>query len=379
MPAALRSLDAIYDSLDANGLETQMTLDNSEKGICTQYTPTVYFCYMYSAKVWTEFNEALGIRQGQSVLSPGIQVAANNMPQGEIFQVPLRRNIGRQRQIHVVVHLQNCRADLGRKGFQQEIVEFSQSMARKLIEQPIQRLRSNLRPVTGVRGDLVREREVDNWKDEFVTHESEHPLAVANENFFLPTRRISLTSIPTREQDVIALFNQLLAGGVIRGIQIMATNERFTYDGMYRVIFDEPLVNHIYDQETNPLGVLQDYTEEMAGHRSGPKIMEYKYSLDALLEDMESGVKNSNDIGLVVVWETGSDYEGNYHITSLIDPDNLAERQYHGVTHVMTNVNTGQREMDLIILGELIDFLNDPSGVTMRQKTKYDKESLTEQ
>jgi hypothetical protein len=165
----------------------------------------------------------------------------------------------------------------------------------------------------------------------------------------------------------------------MRGIQIMATNERFTYDGMYRVVFDEPLQNHIFDAERNPLGVLEDYVREVGVFRSKPKIMEYKYSLDALIEDLQSGDKNSNDIDLVVVWESGSDYEDNYHITSLLDPDNLSERQYHGVTHVMTNVNTGQREMDLIVLQELVEFLNDPNGTVQRQKRKYEVDLLLEE
>jgi hypothetical protein len=376
MPPSISNLDAIFDTFDVRNLKDQIALDESEIEICEQYDPTIYFCYTYSAKVWSQFNDTLGIRQGQSILSPGIQIAANNMPQGEIIQIPLRRNIGRQNQIHIVVHLKNCRADLGRKGFQQEIVGFSQSIGRKLIDKPIQKFRQNLRPVTGVRSDLARESEVDDWKDEFIKHESEHPLQITNENFFIPTKRVSLTSAPTREQDVIALFNQLLAGGVIRGIQIMSTNERFTYDGMFRVVIDEPIENHIYEEIKNPLGVLQEYAIETGVFQSKPKIMEYKFSLDALIEDLESGVKNSNDISLVVVWETGKDYQGNYHITSLLDPDNLSERQYHGVTHVMTNVNSGQREMDLIILEELVAFINDPAGTMAAQKAKYEDETF---
>ena len=378
IPSALNNLDAIYDTLDVSALQNQIQLEDVEKSLCELYDPTVHFCYTYSAKVWPQFNEDLGIRQGQTILSPGIQIAANNMPQGEIIQIPLRRNIGRQNQMHLVLHLRNCRADLGRKGLQKEIVEFSQSVARKLIERPLQRLRPRLRPVTGARSDLARESEVDDWKDSFSKYEVEYPLTIINEHFFIPTRRVSITSIPTREQDVISLFNQLLAGGAIRGIQIMATNERFTYDGMYRITFDEPLENHIYNADSNPLGVLEEYAREVGIFRSKPKIMEYKFSLDGLIEDLEAGNKNSNDIGLVVVWETGTDYQGNYHITSLLDSDNLSERQYHGVTHVMTNMNTGQREMDLIVLAELVDFLNDPSGAVDRQRKKYEEDVLIE-
>ena len=73
------------------------------------------------------------------------------------------------------------------------------------------------------------------------------PLILENENF-LPQRKISITSVPTREQDVIALFNQMIAGGVIRGLRIMSTNERTSYDGLYRIIIEEPIDHHLYDE-----------------------------------------------------------------------------------------------------------------------------------
>jgi len=377
-PGALSNLDAIHDTLDPAALRELIELDSSEEEIVKQYDPTVYFCYVFSAKVWTQLNENLGLRLGHRVFAPGIQIAANNMPQGELLQVPLARNIGRQNQIHVVVHLQRCRADLGRKGFQKEIVQFCESVARKLIERPVQRVRPHLRPASGVKRDLIRQSEVDGWKDSSKQHEEAHPLEIKNPNFFLPMRRIALTSYPTREQDVIALFNQLLAGGVIRGIKVMATNERLTYDGMYRVVCDEPLEHHIYDAASNPLGLLREIAEEHRGLLSAPKILEYKFSLDGLIEDMESGDKNSNDIDLVVVWETGLDYQGNYHITSLLDPDNLSDRQYHGVTHAILSFGTGQKEMDLIVLEELIHFLNVPDTALEEQRTKYEMDFLAE-
>lgn len=376
MPSSMVNLDAIYDTLSVDKLKSVVVLDESELEICVKYNPTVYFCYMYSAKVWQTANEKLGTRQGVSVISPGIQIAANNMPQGEIIQIPLTRNIGRQNQMQLVIHFDNCRGDLGRKGFQKEIVEFGKSIGRKLIEKPIEQFRYTLRPITGVRDDLARENAIDEWKDEMEAHEDSYPLRLVNENFFIPMKQIAITSTPTREQDVIALFNQLIAGGVIRGIRILSTNERFTYDGMYRVVLNQPSHLHLYDSEKNPLGVQKEYIDKALENRevfkSKPKILEYKYSLDALIEDISNGDKNPKDIGLVVVWETGADYQGNYHVTSLLDPENLWQRQYHGVTHVMTNLTSGQREMDLIVIKELVEFLNDPTTSVLGQRAKYD-------
>ena len=373
LPSSMTNLDALYDTWRFNELKDIISLDNGEHAIGEKYSPIVYFCYVYSAKVWPNFNQNLGIRQTAPVLKSGIQIAANNMPQGEMYQVPLERYTGRQNQVHCLVHFENCKSDLGRKGFQKEIVDFCSLVARKLLEQRFQKLRFTLRPVTGTVNDIGREAKIDEWREEMKKHEQEHPLRIINEHFFIPTKRVSIASEPTREQDVIALFNQLIAGGVIRGIRILSTNERFTYDGMYRVVIEKPTELHLYDRYKNPLGVLEEYIAKHPTLISEPKILEYKYSLDALIEDINNGDKNSNDISLVVVWDAGVDYVNNYHITSLLDEDNLSVRQYHGITHVMTNLSSGQKEMDLIILSELIDHLNDPSSSIIAQKKKYEE------
>ncbi len=74
----------------------------------------------------------------------------------------------------------------------------------------------------------------------------------------------------------------------------------------------------------------------------------------------------------MVVWETGTLYKGNYRITSLLDADNLSLRQYHGLTHIITNQTTDQKEMDLIVLSELIAHLNNSEESSKNQKAKYE-------
>lgn len=372
VPSSLKNIECIYDTFTKEELIDRLDFTDSQLKIIDHYDPEVHFSYMYTSKVWSKFNESLDLRKGQSILLPGIQICANKMPQGEVIQIPLKKNIGRQNQMSVVTHFHNCMPDMGRKGFQKEVVEISKLISRKLIENLVSNYRSYLRVSSGVAPDLMRESKVSEWKQEIAEHEAANPIKLENDNFFKPINAISVTSEPTREQDVISLFNQLIAGGVIRGIKIMSTNERFVYDGMYRVSFDEPDENHIYDEETNPLGVLSEYVDEHSGFLSEPKILEYKFSLDGLIENLEDGSKNSNDISLVVAWETGDDYEGNYSITSLLNENNLSERQYHGVSHIMTNENTGQKEMDLIVVKELISYLNDPESELVNQEDKYE-------
>jgi hypothetical protein len=379
LPARLKNLDAMYVRIDSNEIlkmaeENQISLSDEDKEIVAKYQPEAYVSYVYSTKLWDAFHADLNVRSNTKIIYGGIQIAANNMPQGELIQIPLKRNIGRQNQIHAVVHFNNCSADLGRKGFQNEVVEFAKHLIKEFSDGPLNKIKYTLRQNTGVAPNLAREQAVESWKTEMMAYETDNPLELISEHFFLPSNKISITSKPSREQDVIALFNQLIAGGVIRGIRIMSTNERLTYDGLFKIMIEEPREHHLYDAHSNPLGIERSILAEFAlpFTTRTPKILEYKFSLDGLIEDIEGGIKNSNDIGLVVVWETGDEFRENYKITSYLDPDNLSLREYHGLTHGITNLTSGQKEMELIVLSELVEFLNDSEATIEKQRAKYE-------
>lgn len=374
MPDKFRNLDFVYDSWDSSEIEALVgySLDDEEKGVLRRYTPSVSVEFGYTAKLWAQFNDSLELRQGYRVLTAGIQLAANNMPQGEPIQIPLSRNIGRQNQLHFLFHFDNYSPDLGRKGFHRELTDFAKTVARAITENHLSKLRHLLKANTGVAPDLVRELKIGEWKKEMLEHEERQPLSLKSEHFFKPTERVSITSAPTREQDVIALFNQLIAGGVIRGIQVMSTNERFTYDGLYKIAFDLETALYIYDDQNNPLGVPAETAQGLHGKVTDPRVLEYKFSLDGLIEDLDNQDKNINDISLCVVWETGQLYKERYGITSLLIPENSDQRQYHGVTHILTDVETGAKNCDLIVLEELVASLNEPEEEAARQREKYE-------
>jgi hypothetical protein len=103
-----------------------------------------------------------------------------------------------------------------------------------------------------------------------------------------------------------------------------------------------------------------------------PRVLEYKYSLDGLIEDFDSQDKNIKDIDLCIVWSTGTTYKQRYGITSLLLPENSDQRQYHGITHVLTDLDTSSKHCDLIVLSELIELLNDRDEALELQREKYD-------
>lgn len=374
MPDRYRNLDFIFDTWTYVELENLVgsALDEEEKAVLRTHTPTVSVEYGYTAKLWTIFNESLKIRSNYRVLMAGIQLSANNMPQGETIIIPLIRNIGRQNQIHFLIHFNDYSPDLGRKGFNRELTDFAKTVARAITESHLSKLRHLLKANTGVAPDLVRELAIDEWKAEMLSHEASKPLDLTNKHFFKPTERVSISSAPTREQDVIALFHQLVAGGVVRGITVMSTNERFTYDGLYKVAFDLDPSLYVYDSANNPLGVPQSTADQLKGRVTAPRILEYKFSLDGLIEDMDSHEKNIKDIDLCIVWETGTSYHERYGITSLLVPENADQRQYHGITHVLTDLESGTKVSDLIVLSELVEVLNNPEISYAAQRAKYE-------
>ncbi|WP_428719188.1 hypothetical protein [Undibacterium curvum] len=373
-PDKINNLDIIYETWDTTQLLDLLgkNLDSEERQIIDDHKPVVSVEFGYTAKLWQKFNEGLGIRANQRVLHSGIQMAANGMPQGETIQIPLNRNTGRQNQIHFLFHFDNYSPDLGRKGFHRELSDFAKNIARKITEGQLTNVKARLKANTGNAPDLKRELEIDEWKSAMLGHEEDNPLEITSPHFFLPTQKISITSIPTREQDVIALFNQIIAGGIIRGIRVMSTNERFTYDGLFKISFDLPIDKYTFHEDTNPLGIDDSVATELVGITSKPKILEYKYSLDGLVEDIDSGDKNLKDINLAVVWETGKLYVERFGITSLLLSENRDQREYHGLTHALCDIESGSKVMDLIVLKELITYLNDPSESRAEQLKKYE-------
>ncbi len=362
MPSKYSNLEAVYGKWDTNKIIEELNCTGEEEQLVRKYQISTIFSYVYSLAVWDKIDEKIGIRKGNHVLYGGIQLAANNMPQGELIQIPLTKNIGRQKQANILIHFSNCSADLGRKGFKKEITDLGKEIARKMMDGPLQKIRQCFKANTGAAPDLRRENDLAEWKRQMTVHEEECPLTINNPNFFNPVKNISITSMPTREQDVIALFNQLIAGGVIRDVRIMSTNERSTYDSLFRIIVSEPKELQIYDDEKNPLGIMEEVVEQLIidgkPFVTEPKVLEYKFSINGLVEDIEAGVKNTNDINLVVAWEAGEQYKDNYMIESLLINGNESLRQYHGVTHRLRDANTSEVICDLILLKDLILYLN---------------------
>lgn len=357
-----------YEDFTDDGAELEGRLDSDQEDLAKKYQMEAYGFFCYSTDIWDYFNDdKLGIRKGKRVLRGGLQLSTNSMPQGELKVIPLKRNIGYQNTSHVIVHFEEADPDLGRKGFQPELEQLGQDVSRLLVNQ-FMNYRELLKSETGAPPDITAEKEVHEWISEQEKHEEENELCIDREDVFLPQKRASMTSIPRNEQDTVSLFNQLLAGGVIRGVELMAASTHKQYDGVCKLSMRPPLDNHIFDVDENPLGVEESNVKDFL---SNPKIIEYKYSVDALIKEFGKEDKNQKDIGLVVAWEMGDKWEERYDITPLLHMDNVHHRYFHGATHIANSAMSSDSVFPMIILSELVDYINDPLSVQELQVSKY--------
>jgi hypothetical protein len=124
--------------------------------------------------------------------------------------------------------------------------------------------------------------------------------------------------------------------------------------------------------EENPLGVPEDQFIGIEQALQSPvQVLEYKYSLDALIEEFGREEKRPEDIGLVVTWEVGERWAESFEILSYLDPRNIHHRQYHGITHSVSHAVSGAHAFELIALRDLVAYVVEREEEEGRQQAEY--------
>ena len=343
----------------------QVRLASEEKELARSAGLRIYVYLAFSTDLWDTINDSqLRLRKGARVLHGGLQLATRHMPQGMTLTIPMTNNIGFQNLAHVIVHFDNAEPDLGRKGFQPEYVQVAEKIAVSAVT--AFRHRYTLLRKPDVAKIFSDELKVEQWIREQELHEQKLPLRITGRGLFMPTEELPIRSEPLVEQDVVALFNQMLSSGLIRGIQLIASSQYNQYDGLFRVKMDPPFDKYIRRPE-NPLGIDGEFFTEDS-YATKIKILEYKYDFDGLVEELQSEVKSVNDIGLVVAWEIGKKWREMFDVTCLLDGENSHHRQIHGTTHSFTHSVSGVHAFEAIILKDLVSFLIDPEVEIARQR-----------
>ena len=193
-----------YEDFISDKGEFKGALNEEYKAIAGKHKFSTYGFFCYSTDVWDKINDEIAkLRKGQRILRGGLQLATNGMPQGELLIIPLTKNIYYQNVTHVVVHFDEAEPDLGRKGFQPDLLILAQDIAAAIVRKFLN-WRNRLKKETGA-PDLMGEKKIHEWIKLQEDHEKKNPLIISREDFFLPIREPSITSKPLNEQDVSPL------------------------------------------------------------------------------------------------------------------------------------------------------------------------------
>ncbi|WP_197411881.1 ATP-binding protein [Sphingopyxis sp. H050] len=337
-------------------------LDEEKRSLIERHSVIVYASFLRSAKIWNSFNDdELKLRRGQRIIHGGLQMACDNMPQGELSIIPLTSTIGYQANSHVVVHFTDGAPDMGRKVFQPELTELAEAISVRCVT-VFKRYLQHLKPDTGAVA-VAPDKELHEWKKKQEEYRDQNLLSFSHDG-----KDISLISKPQQEQDVVALFHELIGIGAIRGYQFYSTSQSDRYDSLFQLNYHEEN-NLKFSRENNPLGV-----DSALGFPflSEPRVLEFKFDFDALIRDFSNEIKYPRHVNLVVCWSAEKQWREKYFMNSLLVGDEGASRLCFGATHqAFPDSGGSQPDFEVIILEDLINFLVDPATEEARQKSRY--------
>lgn len=382
VPAKFKKLNGIWgewtgeDVLGSkNNCPIIPRLDENEQKLVRELGINLYIFLAFSTDLWDQLNDSrLGLRKGHRFLRGGLQLATRHMPQGLPLTIPMTNNIGFQNLAHVVVHFENAEPDLGRKGFQPEQVRVAEKLSVSAVT--AFRKRFNMLRQPGGAKIFDDELKLSTWIKQQEKHEQEFPLVITGKGLFMPAEELPIRSEPLVEQDVVALFNQMLSSGLIRGVQLIASSQYNQYDGLYRIKMAFPFDKFVLS-ENNPLGIHQEFFAEHSNDlETAAKILEYKHSVDGLVEEIQAEVKNTDEIGLVIAWEMGEKWKKIFDVVSYLDEDNVHHRQIHGTTHSFFHSVSGSHAFEGIILRDLVSYLQNPANESQLQRIRYSETDI---
>lgn len=379
VPAKFQKLNGIWGEWSGEQIvdgksPIKPRLDASEAEQIRALGLRIYVFLGFSTDLWDSYNDTvLKLRKSSRLLRGGLQLATRHMPQGHMITIPLTETIGFQTITHILIHFANTEPDLGRKGFQPEHTRLAERLSVSAVTAFKRYYGRLLKSKTGA-PTLLKAMKLDQWIDTQKDYEKKFPLVIRGKGLFAPTEELPIRSEPQSEQDVVALFNQMLSSGIVRGIQLLASSQSNQYDGLYRIRMSPPFDKFIRSDE-NPLGVDAEVFANMTDTVESPvRVLEYKHNLDALIEEFSTSEKVPNDIGLAVVWELGEKWKEQFTILSYLDEQNLHHRQFHGVTHSLSFPMQAQSAFEVIALHDLVKYLLNRDKESHRQAELYGAE-----
>jgi hypothetical protein len=353
-----RNKDAIFKFWDTTGTADlyQSAISRTDENDATfeRTTPRVYGFYAYSTKVFDIINERIGI-PNRSWIQAGLHLASKSMIQCEPLEISLTQRVHEQRVMHIVIEFDRVEPDLGRKSFQKEVVDVAQILGRRVHQYFLDK-----KDFLKVSRELPTGHEVvlEEWQQNI--HERElSPENIVKDQAILTgstSKEFVQKLLPTEEQEVIVMFTQLCALSILKGYMLLAcATTGKPYDSLFRSELQQGSLFPESDRKSR-LNIPVALFGPDRVYRTRTSRLEFKHDLRDLISDFAGNEKQFSNVDLVVAWDSSfSDLE-TYSLEGILE-QTTPHRKYFGTTHVLTNSENREHEVEVILLRHLLDFL----------------------
>ena len=162
-------------------------------------------------------------------------------------------------------------------------------------------------------------------------------------DFFLRRESLNIPELSTKkaprdENDVIALFFELLGREYIKGYQNFGLSQRESYDGRFLIRRSED----VNDPEEPP-----DDRQLLA--------VEFKITASSIIRDFEQGIKDPRELKLLIAWDEGSSSSNQFHFEDIEHSiQHHPGKVYSKVTRYLQDTRSGF-QIQVLLLKSVIE------------------------
>lgn len=304
-----------------------------------------YALFAYSAQYRDSLAAAWSVPPIRRLHRPGVRIATDAMISTWLRDASLTHRGHNVDRLWLLFEFVNIEPDMGRKDFPPRVLEVVSLLEERVANDLIRKSTPFLRPTPRQSTSTGTYEEPAVKADRLLRDSPMEPGRISG----YPA--IPLMSSPTEEQDVVALFNELLGLGVFAHIRPVFFSGVDAYDAFFKISPDQAAD---IVQERLP-GLPDPPDRYLAG------TAEFKLQGNDLVVDLVSEIKHWEDIQFLVCWETGGAERSVGGDRIFFSPaESPADRIYAGVTHLATLQSGGTRPVYVIALKDLLDALEPP-------------------
>ena len=325
--------------------------DNMIKAIEFQ-KPRAYVAFTYSNEFWSAANKAI-FKTARSELSQGIIFATKTHRVGSAVGIEFTYSTTDFNRFSIVIDMDGVPPDIGRKSIPQDACDIAQLIA-DAIHESFRENKDCLKPSPSS-APAAGLRLLDD-----IRH-----LAVDDGEALDSTDKLGLriAKVPREEQDVIALFFELLGKDYLHGYRIYATHISEKYDAVAEFELAKN-GRYLYDSVANRIGIPEAIFDEFTSETVlSPRrqFLEFKTNSDELISNIESEEKQLREMHWLVCWEIGTKARRlGIDIIDVTDPSQINHRVYYGQTHLM--IDGEGSKVHVIALKQVVENLINGTG-----------------